>query len=142
MVLRKGTVFKSTAFSLVLSMLLVGAMPTRSLAYVVTNEAYAASGGSVAVPGGEFDRAANMAAVQRLLESKVIGDRLRSMGYLPGEVEDRLAALSDDELHQFASNVDTLYPGGSALGVLVVVLIIAMIVLMVLKITDRKIIIQ
>jgi hypothetical protein len=57
-------------------------------------------------------------------------------------VRDKLSHLNDVELHQFASQLDTLYPGGGATTLLVTVLVIVVLVLVILKLTDHKIIIK
>ena len=134
----KGRFFRLTACALALSVLVVGAVPARSLAYVVGNEVLALSADASSVS----DRDTDMAKAQRVLESKAVSERLLSIGLDEVEIKTRLAALSDGELHHFASTIDDIYPGGSALGLLVGVLIVIMIVFAVLKITDHKIIIQ
>ena len=87
------------------------------------------------------ERGADMAKAQRVLESALVGKRLAKAGLTPEEVQSRLNALSDVELHQFASQLDTLYPGGGS-GVIVSILVIVVLVLVILKLTDHKIIIK
>src|SRR3989304_5337499 len=126
----KRLYFKKVAFVVAFAILMVGSIPAKTMAYVVGAE-------TINAP---VERAADMEKVQRVLESKVVAKRLTSMGLTNDEARDRLAKLSDAELHQFAKQIDALYPGGGGLEILIAMLIIVILVLYILKMTDRKII--
>lgn len=116
---------------LVGTIFLLGSIPSKSMAYVV--------GGEEAV---EASRAGDMERLQRVLESKAISGKLEAMGLTPGEIEARLEGLSDSELHTFATDLDNLYPGTGAVGFVAVILILFIALILTLKATGRKIIIQ
>ncbi len=122
---------KQIALALIMGLFIIGSIPAQSLAYM-------ASSGNLAAAS---TRAADMDKVQRLLESKVVAQKLGQAGLSVPEVKTRLAKLSDQDLHSFAKQVDTLYPGGD-LGVVIAILIIVILVLVILKIQNKKIIIQ
>ncbi len=126
----KGLYFKQIALVVALGIFMIGAVPVESMAYVV---------GSASAP---TERGADMDTAQRVLESELVSQKLIRVGLTSDEVKDRLAELSDAELHQFAKQVDSLYPGGSASGVIIAVLVIAILILVILKLTDHKIIIK
>jgi hypothetical protein len=128
----KSLYFKQVAFVVAFTILIIGSIPAKSMAYVVGSETMVAP----------IDRAADMAAVQRVLESRIVADKLTSMGLTSTEIRDRLGKLTDAELHQFAKQIDSLYPGGDALGAVIAILVIVILVLLILKMTDRKIIIK
>lgn len=128
----KKLYFKQVAFVVAFAILVIGAIPAKSMAFVVGIE-------TINAP---IERAADMEKVQRVLESKMVSDKLTSMGLSADEVRERLAKLTDAELHQFAKQIDSLYPGGDALGAIIAILIIVILVLFILKMTDRKIIIK
>jgi hypothetical protein len=131
----KSPYFKSVALAVAFSILFIGLIPAQSMAYVMGVDT-----ASSTVERG-MDRAADMATAQRVLESKLVGKRLVQAGLTTDEVQGRLNALSDAELHQFAGTLDALYPGGGV-GVIVSILVIVVLVLVILKITDHKIIIK
>lgn len=128
--------FKPVAFVVLAGMLIIGCTPAKSLAFVVgTNQA---AGMTESGPA----RAEDMARVQRVLEAKEVRAKLTELGLGKEEIDSRLARLSDAELHSFASQLDSLYPGGGFLGFVAGILIIVILVLLILKLTDRKIIVK
>ncbi|MFQ5735994.1 MAG: PA2779 family protein [Thermodesulfobacteriota bacterium] len=131
----KKMYFRQVALVVVFSMLIIGSIPAKSMAYVVGADPV-----TKAVTG--VSRAQDMAKLQRVLESKLVSERLRTVGLTATEVETRVEKLSDSELHQFASRLDNLYPGGEAFGVLIGLLVIVILVMVILKLADRKIVIR
>lgn len=123
--------FRQIAIAVVLGMLFIGAVPARSLAYMVGTEA-------VASPV----RAQDMANVRRILESKLVAGKLIEAGLTPTEIQTRLDKLTDDELHDFSKQLDSVYPGADGLGVIIALLIIVILVMVILKLADKKIIIK
>jgi hypothetical protein len=136
MILRRSKFFRLTAIALTLSVLLVAAIPAKSLAYVVGSGAFHKSG----VPSSQ--RNSDMDKIQRVLESKIVSMRLMELGLSSEEIDSRLSKLTDEEIHQFAAQVESLYPGGNGLGIVIAVLVIILLVIVILKISDKKIIIQ
>ncbi len=91
----------------------------------------------------EFDtRLHDMATAQKAIENKLVSERLKALGYSEQEIMQRLEQLSDDELHQLASRIDTLTTGGDALGLVIGVLLVILIVIVILKVTDKRIVIK
>ena len=121
--------FKRIALFLAALVFTISLAPSDSLAYVIGVD-------------GASTRAADMARIQRVLESKMVGERLKRLGLKPSEVKARLTRLTDAELHSVAKKVDSLYPGGDAAGVIISLLVIAILVVILLKITNRRIIIK
>ena len=88
-------------------------------------------------------RDADLIAVQRALEHKVLAQKLRDYGVTPEEVKARLAAVSDQDLHMLVSYSKGLPSGGDdALGTLIGILIIFVLVLLILKLLNKKVIIK
>ncbi|MBI4950254.1 MAG: PA2779 family protein [Deltaproteobacteria bacterium] len=127
----KRLYFRQIALVVAFSMFVIGAIPAKSMAYVAGPEAVAASG-----------RAVDMAKVQRVLESRLVADKLEATGLPSAEIMPRIERLTDDELHQFASQLDGLYPGGDGLGVVIALLVIVILVMVIMKLSNRKIIIR
>ncbi|MBI5886582.1 MAG: PA2779 family protein [Deltaproteobacteria bacterium] len=127
--------FKKVAIIVAMALFLLGAIPAKSMAYVVSGKTLAGA--------AAFDRAADMNNVQRVLESKVVAQRLTENGLTATEIKSRLDKLTDAELHSFSQQVTSLYPGGDGgLSVLAALLVILIIALIILKMADRKIIIK
>jgi hypothetical protein len=83
-------------------------------------------------------RQTDLRKVQTLLESKVVRQRLVAMGLNESEIDARLTQLSDTQLHQVASRIDTLHPAGDAgLGIVVTLLVIGILVLLFLYLAKR-----
>lgn len=124
--------FKEIALALVVSLLIIGVVPKESMAYVVG-----------ATAPMETSRAKDMDKVQRLLESKLLAQKLKDAGLTTEEVRQRLDKLSDAELHQFTGQVDNVYPGGGIdIAIVVALLVIVVIVVALLKLSKKKIVIQ
>ena len=78
------------------------------------------------------DRGEDLAAIQAVLETKKIRQRLSDLGLTKKEVDARLARLSDEQLHQVAQRLDQQVAAGDdedvfiglAIGALLVALIV------------------
>lgn len=88
------------------------------------------------------NRAADLQKIQRVLESKVVQQRLEDFGLTPDEVTARLTRLSDDQLHQMATQVDALIPGGDAgLGIVIALLVIAILAVILVYLLGHRIVV-
>lgn len=86
-------------------------------------------------------RIADLQKLQRVLESKVVQQRLEDFGLAPEEVKSKLARLSDDQLHQFATEVDAIIPAGDGLGIVIALLVIAILIVILVYLLDHRIIV-
>jgi hypothetical protein len=102
-----------------------------------------AQGWAMVVPAGTSEvRSANQAKVQKTLESSVIKQRLLDYGLTPEETAARIDKLSDEQLHQLASNLDAVQAGGDGLGDVIVILLIVVIVIVILEMTGHRVIMK
>ena len=131
----KSWYFRQIAVILAFTMLVIGAVPTKSMAIVVGTDAVVAA-------SAEHSREADIARLQRVLESKLVSDRLQQTGLTQDEIQGKIKDLSDEEVHSFASQLESLYPGGDGFGIVIALLIIVILVMVILKLADRKIIIR
>lgn len=90
----------------------------------------------------QADRAADMEKIQKAIETKMVSERLGKLGLTPDEIQKRLAALSDQQVHKLALQLDDLKVGGDALGVIIALLIIAILVVIFLQLTGHKVIVK
>lgn len=89
----------------------------------------------------QIDRSAEIERIQRVLEMKVVKDRLEKFGYSADEIRQRLDSLSDHQIHQLAQQIDELRVGGDGLGVVVALLVIVILVIVILQLTGHKVIV-
>ena len=87
-------------------------------------------------------RDADLLAVQRALEHKVVAQKLRDYGVAPDEVRARLEALPDEDLHLLASHTKGLPSGGDAVGTLIGILIVIILVIVILKLLNKEVVIK
>ena len=74
---------------------------------------------------------------------KMISERLRQLGLTPDEIQARLNQLSDNEIHQFALQLDDLKVGGdSGLGIVIAILVIAILAVILIYLLGHRIIIK
>lgn len=88
------------------------------------------------------DMSSDLKRIQKVLETKMIKERLGQLGFKPDEISSRFAQLSNRQIHQLALQLDDLKVGGDGLGVVIAVLIIAILVVLLLQLTGHKIIVQ
>ncbi len=128
----KKLYFRQIAALVILGLLIIGCVPSESMAYMV---------GSDNAADAPLSRAADMDRIQRVLESKIVSGKLQTAGLSMTEIRSRLDKLSDSDLHQFSNQVNSLFAGGQ-LEIIIALLVIAILVILILKLTDHKIIVK
>ena len=86
-----------------------------------------------------LERAADIAKIQKTLETKELQQRLLDYGLTPEETAARMDKLSDEQLHQLASNLDSVQAGGDALSFLLGIVIIALLVVLIIYLLEGRI---
>ena len=75
-------------------------------------------------------RRGDLRTLQRVLENKVVHQRLQDLGFTDEQINSRVNQLSDAQLHQVASQINTLFPGGqdgtvwTIVGILLIVVLV------------------
>ena len=72
---------------------------------------------------GTSHRETDLQRIQKLLESKVVQQKLSQLGLTREEIESRLHQLDDEQIHQIASQIQALEPGGSAAWIFIIILL-------------------
>ena len=108
--------------------------PAEAMLVPAPSEAYHA-GQSAPSP----DRAADIAKIQKTLETKELQQRLLDHGLTPEETAARIDKLSDEQLHRLASNLDSVQAGGDPLGFVLGVVIIALLVVLIIYLLEGRI---
>lgn len=74
---------------------------------------------------------AERAKVQAFLERASVVDKLQTMGLNAGSAKDRVAAMSQEEVHALAQRIDAL-PAGGAFGTTELIVILLVVILLVI----------
>jgi hypothetical protein len=90
----------------------------------------------------QSERSADLEKIRSVLEIKAVGERMKQLGLTHDEVRQRLAQLSDQQVHQLALQLDSIKVGQSDVFVVIIaILVIAILVVVLLKLTGHKVII-
>jgi transcriptional regulator of heat shock response len=130
-VFKNDHLLRQIAIILVVSMALISIVPQVDAAFISSEASFS-----------DNLRQQDTATIKKVLEQKLIKQRLQALGYSGDEVKTRLDKLSDNELHRFATQLDTIAAGGDGLSVIVAILVIVGIIALVLFITGKRIVIQ
>ena len=96
----------------VLAVLLMMQILTLGMAAVPAQAMLAPADPAATEEAATNQRLQDVQKVQGVLEMKVIRQRLEDLGFNADEIASRLGVLSDEQLHQFASQIDSVQMGG------------------------------
>ncbi len=123
---------KSIAIYLAFAMFIIGIAPKADASFAPSD----------IIPLARTDRAADLATVQKALETKMVKERLANLGFTNDEIQGRLSQLSDQQLHKAAQQLDSLKVGGDGLGIVIALLVIAILVVLLLQLTGHRVIVK
>ncbi|MFN3813865.1 MAG: PA2779 family protein [Aquificaceae bacterium] len=84
----------------------------------------------------------DMQKVQKVLEHKVVQEKLKAYGLTKEEIEKRLSELNDQQIHMLAKASDKVLAGGDGLGLAIAVVVLLILVVILLKLLNKEIIIR
>lgn len=116
------------AWYLVIAMFIVGIVPRVEAAFIPSE--------TMNLP--TLDREKELQKIQTLLETKLIQQRLKDFGFTAEEIKARLSQLSDQEIHSIAKRLDDIKVGQNGLGIVIALLVIAILVVILIKLTTGK----
>jgi hypothetical protein len=125
----KGKMAKAIACYMVMAIVVIG----------LAQKVYAGFSSSEMVGVPSFDRAADLETIRKVLEVKIIREKLKDLGLTPDETQKRLDQLSDSQIHQLALQIEDLQVGGDGLGVVIALLIIAILVVILIYLLGHRI---
>lgn len=134
-VLPKRVLRQAIIWMLVITTLAMGIRPPDTMAMLAPALPPAAESPS------DPHRAADLQKIQSVLESKVIRQRLEDFGFTQEEITAKLAKLSDEQLHQFATEVDAIIPAGDGLGIVIALLVIAILAVILVYLLNHRIVV-
>lgn len=101
-----------------------------------------AQGWAMFIPSGQDARGTDLAKIQTALETTVVKQRLTDLGLSNEEAMTRMKMLNDEQIHQFASKLDSVQAGADTVGTLLFILLLGVIVVGVLELTGHSIILR
>ena len=121
---KKSLFARRITIMLIVLMSLISIVPRVEAAFIPSAESQ-----------NELMRDQDMQIIKEALENKLITQRLQDLGFSDQEIQDRLDQLSDQEVHNLATQIDSISQGG-ILGVVIAVLVIVILVLVIMKLMD------
>ncbi len=131
------SIMKPLVIYLVFSLIAIAVLPPNSYAFFVTSPMFQKNSSQ-----STSMRTEGLEKIQKVLESKIISQRLMDFGLNSEEIDGRIEQLTDEEIHYFATQLDALNAGGDAGGFIIGAVILAAIIWLILHYTGKKIIIQ
>ncbi len=129
----KKTFMKHVTWYLVVAMFVIGIAP----------RVYAGFSPSEVVGFSPMDGRSDLEKIQNVIETKMIGERLKQIGFTPDEIQKKLSQLSDQQVHRLALQLDELKVGGDAGWVVLgVVLVLAAIAVLIIYLSGHEVVIQ
>ena len=122
---------KQVAWYLVFAMFIIGIVPRVEAGFAP----------SEIVALAKVDRATDLEKVQKVLETKIIKERLKKLGLTQEEISHRFSQLSNQQIHQLALQLDDLKVGGDGLGVVIAILVIAILVVILIQLSGHRVVI-
>ena len=123
---------KCVAWYLVLAMFVMGIVP----------RVYAGFSPSEVIALSQSDRSADLATIQKILEMKMVRQRLGQLGLSQDETQSRLGKLSDQQIHQLALQLDELKVAGDSSGIIIILLVIVLAIVLFFWLTGREVVIR
>jgi len=90
----------------------------------------------------QMNRAADLERIQKIIQIKMIRERLNALGFSQEEIQTRLKQLSDEQVHQLALKLDELNVGGDDAVTVLVILLIAVIVILVIYLMGYRVVLK
>ncbi len=87
-------------------------------------------------------REAQITQIMQVMSTPVARLHLQMAGFKQADLRETLAKLDDAQLAQVSSKAESVKAGGDALGLIVVLLVITLLVVLILKLSDKKIVIH
>ncbi len=89
------------------------------------------------------ERSSDLQKVQKFLEMKMVGERLKEYGFARDEIKARIDQLSDQQIHQLALRVDDLrVAADGGLGIIVALLVIAILVVILIMLLGHRVVVK
>jgi hypothetical protein len=88
----------------------------------------------------QYDRKADLQKIQKVLESKMIHERLKELGFTEEGIQNKLTQLTDEQIHQMAAKLDELRIGADGAEAVIIVLLVAVVVLLIVYLMGYRLV--
>ncbi len=133
---------KSIVYYLIFTLLLVFSIPSDVRAMFIPSNLSSVVSAERQVSAMGINKEVDLLKIRTFLETKIVAQRLTDLGLSAQEVLERLSQLSEEQIHNIATKIDGIKPGGdSGLGIIISLLVIAILVIIILQMTGHKVII-
>lgn len=89
-----------------------------------------------------IERQSDLQKIQKVLESKMILERLKALGFTQAEIRTRLSQMNEEQIHQLALKLDEVNVGGDGGEVVIAILLIAILVVLIIYLTGHRVVIK
>jgi hypothetical protein len=122
---------------------LIGYLVVAMFVIGITPQVYAGLAPSEMMTLSPSDRTADIQKIQKALEMKMISQRLTEFGLTPDEIRTRMSQLNDQQIHQFALQLDQMkVAGDDGLGIVIGLLVIAILVVVLVYLLGHRVIVR
>ena len=129
--MKRRSSIKVVTWYMIAAMFILGMVPQAEAGFI-SSQAFS----------GASNRADDLNKIQKSLESKMVSETLGKLGLTREEVQLRLSAMTDEQIHQLATNMDEVRVGGDGIGVVIGLLVIAILVVVLLQLTGHRVIVK
>ncbi len=130
-------IFNNKKINLILILAIITSLLS-SASLSITAEASIIKSQIIGTEGAKSSREINEKKVRRVLENKIVYEKLKSYDLSKKEIESKIDKMNDEQIHQLAILSDKLTAGGDGLATAaVLVLVVFVIVLLFLMVTKR-----
>jgi len=88
------------------------------------------------------DRLSDLQKIQKVLETKMVSERLKDLGFTRDEIQSRLNLLDDQQIHQMAVKVEELQVGGDGAGVVIALLVIVILAIIIYFLLGHRVVVR
>ena len=87
---------------------------------------------SEAMGQSQMNRATDLEKIRKVLEVKMIRERLNALGFCHEEIQTKLTQLGDEPVHRLALKLDELNVGGDGTEAVIIILFLAILVVLII----------
>jgi hypothetical protein len=80
--------------------------------------------------------------IQKVLESKMIRERLKALGFSQDEIQTRVSELNEKQIHQLTLKLDEMNVGGDGAEIVIIALLIGTLVVLIIYLSGHRVIIK
>jgi hypothetical protein len=87
----------------------------------------------------QMNRATDLEKIRKILEIKMVRERLNALGFSQEEIQTKLTQLGDEPVHRLALKLDELNVGGDGAEAVIIILFLAILVVLVMYLLGYRV---